>query len=86
LQRNGQVVFSFDASAGDRLTITVDATFNLYLSLRDEHGAEIAADGDANAQAGLLDIELAAKGAYFIVVTGATNSEQGSFNLMLTKR
>ncbi len=86
LQQGGQVIFSFTASAGDKVTITVDGKFNMHLSLRDERGAEIAADGDAKSQGALMDVVLPDKGTYYIVVTGATPSAQGTFTLNLTKR
>ncbi|HVO41968.1 MAG TPA: PPC domain-containing protein, partial [Aggregatilineales bacterium] len=86
LQRGDKAVFSFDASAGDKVTVTVDGKFNARISLRDERGAELAADGDGTSQAGLMDVQLADKGTYYILVTGPTGSEQGTFTLTMTKR
>lgn len=86
LQKGGKVIFAFDAAAGDSVTITIDAKFNTHLSVRDQHGAEIASDGDGSAQAALMNIELPDKGTYYILVTGATATEQGSFSITVTKR
>ncbi len=72
--------YSFEGSAGDVVTITVDSTdFDTYLVLLDVDGAEIAFNDDSrgslNSQ--ILAFELPADGTYTILVTSFLNRANG---------
>ncbi len=83
LQSGSDVRYTFSGSAGDRVTITMNADFDTYLELYDENGGWIAGNDDYNGLNSQIDITLPDSGTYMIIARGFSSNASGAFLLTL---
>jgi hypothetical protein len=81
-----RLIYSFYASAGDRVTISLESDdFDTYLELRDEDGNVLITndDGGDGLNSLIEDFNIPSSGEYLIVVRGYRASSVGDFYLWI---
>ncbi len=88
LDSGSRKIFTFEGTAKDRISASVESKFDAYLTLRSERGEVTAEDDDSggNLQPALMDVKLPETGTYFLIVTGKSEDDQGPFSITLTAR
>ncbi len=83
-----QVAFTFSGNAGDRISVTVQSSFDPNLLLRDDQGNLITQDDDSGGrlQPALTDFRLPRTGNYVLIVDAFSETDQGDFTISLTSR
>lgn len=83
--RGSSAYYYFNGQAGDRVTITMDGSFDTFLILYNPSGNELIRNDDSrgtyNAQ--IADYVLPSTGFYTIEARGFSNNAQGSYTLSL---